>query len=100
MRRKGLIVVMLCAMALAMMGIGTAQATWYSCTLNYVSSNLGIQGVQVTDSTGTRWLSLDSTQGAQNQMLATLLTAMSAGNTVNINVDDASATIFGVNIGR
>ncbi|HAY21657.1 MAG TPA: hypothetical protein DCY27_05730 [Desulfobacterales bacterium] len=89
MKRKALVLALLCVMGLAI--VGTAQATWYTCTIQQagIHSN-GVYVVYLTDvnnaaSTSTPYIIVGANQTLTNGLYAAALTAWA--NASNVVVD-------------
>lgn len=91
MKRKGLVVVLLCVMGLATMAIGNVEAAgWYTCTVSGCGATWADAYIMVTDTAGTpafpanTTFVIDNSTGKSNQMYAAALTAFA--NSTNVLV--------------
>jgi hypothetical protein len=87
MKRKALMVV-LCVVMLGAL-VASAQAAWYTCTVNQAGQSGVVYFCQLTEVSGATWTGpryffIDSTAGVQNAMLATLLTAFANSSNVQV----------------
>lgn len=107
MKRKALVALLLCVMGLTALGIGNAEAAnaWYGCSIKQVGTNDSLYMVMASDTAATpaftnEWFMLDKSQGAEKNMLATLLTAISGGNyvTMYISAPTTYSTVYSVMI--
>jgi hypothetical protein len=91
MKRKGLVVVLLCVMGLATISIGNVEAAaWYTCSVSLAGASISDAIVCLTDTAAapafpaaTPFI-IDNSTGRANQMLATALTAFA--NSTNVSV--------------
>jgi hypothetical protein len=90
MKKKALVMALLCVMGLAM-AVGTAQATWYTCTIQSAGFlDGGYYVIYLTDinnaaSTSTPFLLQNASPSAINAMYAAALTSFA--NSTNVIVD-------------
>ncbi|MHB8067648.1 MAG: hypothetical protein ACYDIC_07085 [Desulfobaccales bacterium] len=98
MKRKGLIMVLVCVMALSVIVVTSAQATtWYTCSILRVGNSMGNNFLLASETGGAftaRWLTVDKTLGGDKEMLATMLTAISSGSTVSMYIDDSTNVVY------
>ena len=89
MKKKGLVLILACFIAVAALFCGSANAAWYTCTVGYVGSNSDNFVVSLADTGGTfnTAFYINPASSNKNGMLATALTAMSSGNNVSVWVD-------------
>jgi hypothetical protein len=95
MKRKGLVVVLLCVLGLATISIGNVEAAppWYTVTVTQVGASWTDSIINVTDTAATPAFTntsfiLDNSTGRANQMLATALTAFANSTYLVIYLDN------------
>ena len=98
MKRKGLLVVLLCVMGLATISIGNVEAAgpWYTCTISGAGATSTDSAITLTDTAttpgfpaNTTYFIDNSTQRA-NQMLAAALTAFANSTNVVVYLADTA----------
>jgi hypothetical protein len=103
MKRKALVVALLCVMGLAAICSGNAEAaTAYNCVIVAVGNNGGYNYAYLTDAGGTftdQVFLIDNASGFAKEMLAILLTAWANSQNVGVLVSGITpqSTIFAVN---
>jgi hypothetical protein len=98
MRKKALVVALLCVMAIAAISIGTAGAAavppWYNCTVQFCGSHVSFYFIQVTDTAatpawaGSRFFIMDPNAPLSKSQLASALTGYASGGTVACLIPD------------
>jgi hypothetical protein len=102
MKRKALVVALLCVLGLAAICSGNAEAaTAYNCSIVAVGNNGGYNYAYLTDTGGafTAQVFLIDNAGFAKEMLAILLTAWANSQNVGVSLSGINAgdTIFAVN---
>ena len=108
MKRKALVVALLCVMGLAAICSGNAEAqTAYNCSIVAVGNNGGFNYAYLTDTSGAftaQVFLIDNASGFAKEMLAILLTAWANSQNVGAllsGINPAAVnTIFAVNTVR
>jgi hypothetical protein len=96
MKKKALVVVLLCVMGLATICIGNADAAWFTCTMGNVGTSGGGTYIVLSDTAGSpaftnQWFVFDTSLGQDKSMLASALTAFANSSNVYVNVSGTSA---------
>jgi hypothetical protein len=100
MKKRALVVVMLCVMGLAAFSVGTAEAVpanWYQITIQQCGTGPGYYYLAASDaggSFGSQSFFLDQSGGLAKEMLATGLTAVSNGGNAWAYIN--GTTVFAV----
>jgi hypothetical protein len=101
MKKKAILVVLLCVMGLAAVSIGNADAApWYTCTISQAgANNAGYYVLILTDTASpvaftNRTFLISPTNSHQKEMYAAALTAFANSTYVVVNLPSISASSF------
>ena len=102
MRKKAMLVALLCVMGLAVLSVANAEAGWYTCTISQVGMGTGgIYTVVLTDTAGTpaftdRTFTIYTGLSKEKEMYAAALTAWANSNYVVAYINSPAAAGYAV----
>jgi hypothetical protein len=107
MRKKAVVLLLLCVMGLATIGVGTSEAAWYVASIAWAGASGASEFVVLSDTAATpaftnTWFTIDSSAGQDKAMLASALTAVANGTNVSVNLSGTAAysLVYGLFAGK
>jgi len=101
MKKKALLMVLVCAMGLVALSVDKAAAAYYTCTISEAGSNTSAYYIIVSDTSAGKVFTDETfiiypANGCAKEMYAAALTALANGIQVYINVDSPTylATVW------
>jgi len=99
MKKKALLMVLVCAMGLVALSVDKGEAAYYTCTISEAGSNTNAYYIIVSDTGKTftdETFIIYPAHGCAKEMYAAALTALANGSQVYINVDSPTfcATVW------